>query len=159
MNSAPATTPAAPTKTKRPATTSGSSKRSASPSPSPRQPDRQPQPLITGPRHTPERPVITCRVRCRALAGVIFRSDQVCVSCGGQPGCDVLVEGVVEFAPGGGEGCSAGELGGQLRAERCEPGGEYPAVGLGERDGDRAAVGCEPVAVGAGQPLDDLFAA
>ena len=25
------------------------------------------------------------------------------VSCGGQPGCDVLIEGAVELPPGGGE--------------------------------------------------------
>jgi tetratricopeptide (TPR) repeat protein len=41
------------------------------------------------------------------------------VSGGRQPGCDVLVEGVVELAPGGGEGRSAGELAGQRGAERC----------------------------------------
>jgi hypothetical protein len=80
------------------------------------------------------------------------------VSCGGQPGCDVLAGGVAGFTPGAGEGGPAGKFAGERGAERCQPWGEYPAVGFGEQDGDRAAAWCEPVAVGAGEPLDDLFA-
>jgi hypothetical protein len=67
-----------------------------------------------------------------------------------QPGDDALAEGVVELPPSGGEGRAAGEVAEEGRAQSGQRGGEDAPVGFGEQDGDRAAVGCELVAVGAG---------
>ena len=71
---------------------------------------------------------------------------------------DETVELSGEVLPCEGERTARGEVAGQLGVENGEAGPEDAAVGLGEQDGDRAAGGCELIAVAALDPVDDLFA-
>ena len=78
------------------------------------------------------------------------------MSCGGQPGCDVLIEGAVELLPGDGDGRAAGEVAGEGGAEVGQAGSQDAAVGLGEQDGNRTTVGgstpCVMTLLGEGMP-------
>jgi len=51
------------------------------------------------------------------------------VSCGGQPGCDVLVEGAIELSPGGGErrAAVADDLRNDIQAGRLPSGARLPS--------------------------------
>src|SRR6266496_763175 len=81
------------------------------------------------------------------------------VSGGCQPGCDEVVECVVEFAPGGGQSTAGGEIVREPGVEAGEAGREDPLMGLGEQHGHLPTVGCELVAVGVWDTFDESFAA
>ena len=54
---------------------------------------------------------------------------------------DVVVEGVVEAPPGGGEGAALGEVWGQVGVESGQAGSQDPPVGFCEQDHRLAAPG------------------
>src|SRR3954451_19095678 len=61
--------------------------------------------------------------------------------------------------PGLGERAAGCDVAGEAGIEGGEPWAEDAAVGLGEQDGDGASGRGELVAVGAGDPVDDVLAA
>src|SRR6516162_11949070 len=85
--------------------------------------------------------------------------SSLCISRWCQPAADELVELGGELLPGLRERAAPCDVAGQAGVEGGQPGSEDAAVGLGEQHGDGASGRGELVAVGAGDTLDDLFAA